>query len=174
VLEAYNIVQCSDYPPNGSLTFSNIALDDDNFKLISAPAWSATYWASGATPQCNYKVTTTATSTTLQYGASQAAAPNVSLTVTQGPDTCGNQLSGFNEPCYLTYSTTVTVGAGESLYVNGTYVGTSYSSSVTENWGSGGCQNTPDGYLCFGFATPTGTAYATEPGYTNSNTVNIY
>lgn len=174
VLEAYNIVQCSDYPPNGALTFSNIALDDDNFQLISNPAWSATYWTSG-TPQCSYKVTTTATSVTLQYGQLQAAAPNVALTTTpQGPYNCGNQLAGFNEPCYMVFSTTVTVGAGESLYVNGTYSGTSYSGSVTESWGSGQCQNTPVGYLCFGYATPSGTAYATEPGFINSATVNIY
>ncbi len=174
VLEAYNIAQCSDYPPNGSLTFSNLALDNDNFQLISAPAWSATYWASGATPQCDYNVTTTATSVTLQYGVPQAAAPTTSVTVTQGPDTCGNQLSGFNEPCYLTYTATVTVAKGESLYVGGTLVSSPYTSSVTENWGTGQCENTPDGYLCFGFASPSVLAYATEPGYSNSNSINIY
>jgi len=68
VLEAYNIVQCSDYPPNVSLTFSNIALYDYNFVQISNPDWSATYWAQSETPQCNYNVQTTATQATLTYG----------------------------------------------------------------------------------------------------------
>jgi hypothetical protein len=76
VLEAYNIVQCSDYPPNASLTFSNIALYDYNFVQISNPAWSATYWAQNETPQCNYNVQTTATQATLTYGTSE---PVVSL-----------------------------------------------------------------------------------------------
>jgi len=76
VLEAYNITQCSDYPPNASQTFYNIALYDYNFNLISNPAWSATYWAKNQTPQCNYNVQMTATQATLSYGTS---GPVVSL-----------------------------------------------------------------------------------------------
>jgi hypothetical protein len=70
VLEAYNIAQCSDYPPNASLTYSNIALYNDDFTLISNPAWSATYWATGDTPQCSYDVQIeSGTEVTLTYGA---------------------------------------------------------------------------------------------------------
>lgn len=76
VLEAYNIVQCSDYPPNASQTFYDIALYDYNFVLIPSPDWSVTYWAKDETPQCNYNVQTTATQATLYYGTS---GPVVSL-----------------------------------------------------------------------------------------------
>jgi hypothetical protein len=58
VLEAYDIAACSDYPPNAALTFSNVALYDYNFDLISNPDWSITYWASGEAPQCGYSVLT--------------------------------------------------------------------------------------------------------------------
>jgi hypothetical protein len=51
-LEVYNVTQCSNYPPNDSLTF-NVTVYDNNFHLIS-PGWSITDWASGLTPQCNY------------------------------------------------------------------------------------------------------------------------
>ncbi|MGD0212117.1 MAG: choice-of-anchor D domain-containing protein [Terriglobales bacterium] len=76
VLEAYNISQCSDYPPNASQTFYDIALYDYNFVLIPNPDWSITYWAQGGSPQCNYNVQTTATQATLSYGTS---GPVVSL-----------------------------------------------------------------------------------------------
>jgi hypothetical protein len=59
-LEVYNVVQCSDYPPNGSLTFYG-ALYDINFDPIDAPSWRIGYGAtglgsspSGLSPQCNY------------------------------------------------------------------------------------------------------------------------
>jgi hypothetical protein len=53
-LEVYNVVQCSDYPANGSLTFSDVALYDYNFDRISNPGWAMTFWATGLTPQCGY------------------------------------------------------------------------------------------------------------------------
>lgn len=49
----YSIVQCSDYPPNGQITFSNVALYDYNLTLISNPGWSIAE-TSGLTPQCGY------------------------------------------------------------------------------------------------------------------------
>ncbi len=79
VLEAYNISQCSDYPPNASLAFSSIALYDYNFDQISNPGWSINYWAQGGSPQCNYLVQTAATEVTLNYGTS---GPVVSLSPT--------------------------------------------------------------------------------------------
>jgi hypothetical protein len=69
VLEVYNIYQCSDFPPDGSIEFSNVTLYDYNFKRIANPGWAPMYWVEqGVTqPWCNYSVTTTATSTTLTY-----------------------------------------------------------------------------------------------------------
>jgi hypothetical protein len=51
-LEVYNLVQCSDYPSNGSLAF-NGALYDNNFEPINVPGWSLEVWPN-LTPQCNY------------------------------------------------------------------------------------------------------------------------
>ncbi len=53
VLEAYSIVQCSDYPPNAYLSFSP-TLYDSWFQLIDNPYWQENDWASGLTPQCDY------------------------------------------------------------------------------------------------------------------------
>jgi len=66
-LEVYNVVQCSDYPSNGSLTFSDVALYDYNFDRISNPGWSITIWATGLTPQCGYGGQVAATPVTLDY-----------------------------------------------------------------------------------------------------------
>jgi len=69
VLEAYNITQCSNYPPNGGIFFYNVALYDYNFNHISSPAWSATDWASGETPQCSYSQNVdSSTELELEYG----------------------------------------------------------------------------------------------------------
>jgi hypothetical protein len=66
-LEVYEIVQCSDYPPDNKTTFSKVALYDDNFHKISNPGWSITDYYSGLDPQCNYGGQVTATSVTLDY-----------------------------------------------------------------------------------------------------------
>ncbi|MGA3372736.1 MAG: hypothetical protein ABSC48_13350 [Terracidiphilus sp.] len=68
VLEVHHVAQCSDYPPSGKLTFYNVALEDNNFQLISNPGWSADFWAGDETPQCNFGVQTTATTATLFFG----------------------------------------------------------------------------------------------------------
>jgi kumamolisin len=115
-------------------------------------------------------------------GGSQAAAPTYTISTTPSTQqNCGNTVAGYHEPCYLTYTATVTVANGETLYVNGSAVGltngTTYTDSVTENWGTAGCSYIPypyNGTYCFGFATPSSqTAYATESGYTQSNTITI-
>ncbi len=60
VLEVYNIIQCSDYPSNGSywgshsISFNELGLYDYNLNHI-APAWSVNV-TSGLTPQCSYAV----------------------------------------------------------------------------------------------------------------------
>ena len=46
VLEVYSIYKCTDFPPNGSIKFSNVALYDYNFKQITDPGWTAEYWVS--------------------------------------------------------------------------------------------------------------------------------
>ena len=67
VLEVYNVSQCSDYPPNGLLSFSNVALYDYNFNLISTPNWSF-YTYPGLTPQCNYGGQVAPTQVSVDYG----------------------------------------------------------------------------------------------------------
>jgi hypothetical protein len=67
VLEAYSVVQCSDYPSNGSLTFSDLALYDYNFDRISNPGWSPPNSSPGLTPQCGYGGSVAARQVTLDY-----------------------------------------------------------------------------------------------------------
>ncbi len=69
VLEVYAIQQCSDYPPDGSITFTNVSLFDNFFRHIAQPGWSPELWvAQGRTdPWCNYGVTTTDSTVTLTY-----------------------------------------------------------------------------------------------------------
>jgi subtilase family serine protease len=112
----------------------------------------------------------------------QAPAPSYTASVTPGPQTCGNALTGYTQPCWLTFTVTITVAKGETLYVNGSAVslanGTTFTDSVQENWGSGYCSYVGYPYyqtFCFGFATPSPlTVYATEPGYLPSYEVIAY
>ncbi len=66
-LEVYEIVQCSDYPPEDATTFSKVALYDYNFTKIANPGWSITDYYNGLDPQCNYGGQVTATTVTLDY-----------------------------------------------------------------------------------------------------------
>ena len=179
VLEVYNLVQCSDYPPNGQISFSNLSLLDNNFNPISNPGWYFENRYSGLTPQCNYGGQGTATQVVLNYNLPPwAAAPTYSTNTIPGPSGCG---PGNTSPCYLTYTATISVAAGESLYTmnnkyapNGSLVnGSTYNYSDTADWGSGGCAQTYDqGLYCYGYAEPTPIfAYATEPGYADSSLI---
>jgi hypothetical protein len=67
VLEAYEIVQCSDYPANSQVAFYNIALYDYNFNLISSPSWAMSYPVGRGVPQCGYAGSVAATQVTLKY-----------------------------------------------------------------------------------------------------------
>ncbi len=110
-------------------------------------------------------------------GVPQAAAPVVNWAETPGPYTCGNELAGYSNPCWLTISGTASVQSGETLYVNGQQQSSPYSFSYTEYWGSGYCEQTPEGYFCFGFASfPTNDHiyYATQSAYGNSSQVVSY
>jgi hypothetical protein len=75
VLEAYDIVQCTDYPLGGSISFTGIGLYDYNFNQISSPSWSTTYWYSGS-PLCNYVAEASAAEVTLEYGPLISISPS--------------------------------------------------------------------------------------------------
>jgi hypothetical protein len=107
VLEVYNVVQCTDYPPNGSLTYFNVALYDDNFNLISNPGWLQTVDIAD-TPQCEYGVPIAATQVTLDYsGLVLSASPN-SLTIGAG-GASGATTIGINEYGSFTGEVALTV-----------------------------------------------------------------
>ena len=53
-LEVYNIVQCGDYPSNGSISFYNLGLYNYKFQKLANPSWTVSNWSSGLTPQCGY------------------------------------------------------------------------------------------------------------------------
>ncbi len=106
-------------------------------------------------------------------GVTQAQAPSLSQSETNGPATCGNALAGYNNACWITLTVTATAPSGEALYVGGQQRSSPDTYTETENWGTGSCENTQDGYLCFGYAPfPPVTNYSTESGYGNSQEVN--
>jgi hypothetical protein len=66
-LEVYEIVQCSDYPPNHSIVFSDLALYDYNFHRYANPGWVFFDYYTGLAPQCSYGVELGTTTVTLDY-----------------------------------------------------------------------------------------------------------
>jgi len=66
-LEVYNIVECTDYPPNGAFTFSDVSLYDYKLNKISDPGWLLFNYSIGLNPQCNYGATTSGSKATLDY-----------------------------------------------------------------------------------------------------------
>ncbi|UPG95049.1 hypothetical protein [Luteibacter aegosomatissinici] len=65
VLEVYNVSTCGEYP-GGPITFRNIQVYDRNNTRVSNPPWQGSD-TSGIDPQCNYGLSTTATSATISY-----------------------------------------------------------------------------------------------------------
>lgn len=65
VLEVYSVASCNQYP-GGPITFSNIQVYDRNNQRVSNPPWQGSD-TSGIDPQCNYGLSTTATSATISY-----------------------------------------------------------------------------------------------------------
>jgi len=65
VLEVYNVSTCGEYP-GGPITFSNIQVYDRNNTRVASPPWKG-FSTSGINPQCNYGLSTTATSATISY-----------------------------------------------------------------------------------------------------------
>ncbi len=64
VMEAYRVKKCSDYPPEGSITFS-VELYDDNFVRVPSPQWAITNH--NGQPQCSYGGQTATTQVTLKW-----------------------------------------------------------------------------------------------------------
>lgn len=110
VLEVYSVTRCGDYPPDAAVTFSNVALYDYNFSLISSPGWYFDNYYSSLTPQCNYGAQATEQQVVLSYGVS---APGFSL---QGGTYCS--IFGGIQHCHTVgYTVTITDGnASASIY----------------------------------------------------------
>jgi hypothetical protein len=55
VLDAYNVVQCADFPGGEEISFFNQSVINDKFVSIT-PKWTVNNWYSelSLTPQCNY------------------------------------------------------------------------------------------------------------------------
>ncbi len=68
VLEVYNVVRCSNYPPDQYITFYP-TLFDNNFSIIDNPSWSLTDLSSGLTPQCQYGGQVSSSAITLAFGS---------------------------------------------------------------------------------------------------------
>lgn len=64
VLEAYNVSACSQYPADGQIVFTNVALTTQGGGVF-VPSWSN--WLIGGSPSCNYSVNNTVTTATLTY-----------------------------------------------------------------------------------------------------------
>jgi hypothetical protein len=65
VLEVYNVIKCSDYPPNGSFV-TNAQLLDYKFKE-ALPSWTLSKLYTKLTPQCGYGAHANSSEITLTY-----------------------------------------------------------------------------------------------------------
>ncbi len=119
-LEVYNITQCSDYPPNGALEFSNVALYDNDFNLISSPSWIFDNYYSSLTPQCAYGGQATAQQVALEYGV--PAPVMTSHLFCLPPHGCSSSITMTdNNPSASIYYTTngTTPTTSSTLYTGG-------------------------------------------------------
>lgn len=138
-LEVYDLVQCSDYPPNGSVSFSespllgtNTALFDNNFDLISNPGWLETNDSEDDTPQCNFNSQVAPTQTVLYSGSN----PGLEVSVAGG-GTVTSSPSGISCPgtCSAEFSSgtnvTLSASAGSGYEFGGWSVACSGTGSCT-------------------------------------------
>ncbi|AKK68628.1 hypothetical protein [Xanthomonas translucens] len=66
-LEVYSLDSCDQYPPEGSITFTNIGVYDYQMNRVRSPPWGVLDFSSGYDMQCDYDVQTTSTSATIFY-----------------------------------------------------------------------------------------------------------
>ncbi len=67
VLEAYGVDTCNQYPRSGSISFTSIAVYNLNKVQIASPSWSHDMPVGSQSPQCNYGITATSSTTNLVY-----------------------------------------------------------------------------------------------------------
>ena len=169
VLEVYNIVQCSDYPPNQYINFSPTLYDND-FNVIKNPGWSLTQWVGGQGPQCGYGGYMSSNQVTLDYGTFTLTASVTGdgiVSSSDGPIYCpglctaqylpgmqvplnanpqpGWSFAGWSGACTGTGSCNVTMWQNES--VTGNFTPNPYQLSVTTT-GSGTVTSTDGGINC--------------------------
>jgi len=197
VLEVYNVNQCSDYPPDNLINFSNVLLYDNNFSYISSPSWTIGVPFKG-TPQCGYGGQTNAKQTMLTYGPPPAQPPtwtilnpvqcNTGAGVAVGPGNQGplncTQSATSTAPAYWKSDgspfsvTIVTTGATCNATMDGSYSGTIQCSvALVCNAGTGGgtlatYSGNSSPYLSqqLGYINPS---YSTCAGVTNLNQVQL-
>ena len=137
-LEVYSLDYCNQFPANGKLTFSNVALYDYNHNLISNPGWSwdpqYQYFNPPLDPQCWYGGQVSPTQLTLYYGLYATPATlnfghhytdespvYLMATVTNSGTSPAPIVSiGQNLPAYFLVSSTTcgsTLGAGSSCSI---------------------------------------------------------
>ncbi|QDI02494.1 MULTISPECIES: hypothetical protein [Xanthomonas translucens group] len=66
-LEVYWLDSCDQYPPEGSITFTNIGVYDYQMNRVRSPPWRTLDYSAGYDVQCDYDVQTTSTSATIFY-----------------------------------------------------------------------------------------------------------
>ena len=64
VLESYSVSDCTQYPTTGTITFTDIVLQDQSGNSLR-PDWSS--FVNSGTPSCAYSVQTSASTATLTY-----------------------------------------------------------------------------------------------------------
>lgn len=158
-VEVYGINQCSDFPPNGAITFYNLALYDDSFNEISSPGWTFVNYYTGLTPQCNYGGQETATQVVLDYGPQQAATPNesnVTVTLNGTPPTAINYWVTFQDAT-----------PGATIHYQVTICNSPYA------WATVTPGSQVDFYNPCPSVNPYGSMYATAPGYSQSSSTSL-
>jgi len=94
VLEGYNIEYCDSLPPAGTDVFSSFSLKDASGASLAVPSWNPHYY--GFSPACNYSVTHTASTLTLNWspnlctpGDERECCPYANGCSCPGDQTCG-------------------------------------------------------------------------------------
>ncbi|RDD80262.1 hypothetical protein DVJ77_18210 [Dyella tabacisoli] len=67
VLEAYGVDTCDQYPASGSISFTDIGVYTLDGNPVASPPWNNSYPVGSQSPQCNYGVSATSSTSTLVY-----------------------------------------------------------------------------------------------------------